>query len=511
MRTILLRTHVSVQVLWRFSLLAVAVMLLFSATIPTYMVAWLGRDDFSHGFFVPLISLYMVYRQRNLLLRQPTVPAFVPGLFLLLGGLLLLVAGRLTATISIQQISLLPVLAGLILLNFGAAHFRLLLLPLMYLVFMLPPVIDPLLARAYWPFQLFTAAISEELYRLAGIPVFREQQLLHLPETVLEVARECSGVRYLFSIIALAIPMAVFTLPTMIRRVAFVGCAIVIGLLTNPLRVLLIGVVVYYFHGEVHGPMHVLEGVSVSMVGYVFLFCCVWGFGKIPYTGSKAPDEACPAIEEVSEENCLSLRTMPWTLSLVTLLVVAGGIFFHAPRAIPPDQNFVLPNKIGEWVSAKQHTVEEQLIFHDADFSASSFYQNAQGEEVFVNYSYFSSQVPEKKVISYKNFFQTEPSVPVLFPASPGSLSGSAQRTLVTIDHRRYITYYWYIVDGEIVSSPRMEKYLSLRNILRSNRNNAKAISASIAFNHQEEVVAKQKQLDGFITMLRPLLDKGGR
>ena len=54
---------------------------------------WWNRYGFSHGFLVPLVSLYLVWLRRPTLRQIPVKPAFVPGLlWLVVATVLLLVS-----------------------------------------------------------------------------------------------------------------------------------------------------------------------------------------------------------------------------------------------------------------------------------------------------------------------------------------------------------------------------------------------------------------------------------
>ena len=60
---------------------------------------------------------------------------------------------------------------------------------------------------------------------------------------------------------------------------------VIIGILANGVRVALICVWAYYYGGyNIHGPLHILQGLFVSIVGFIFLFILAWFLPKIPFS-----------------------------------------------------------------------------------------------------------------------------------------------------------------------------------------------------------------------------------
>jgi exosortase/archaeosortase family protein len=104
------------------------------------------------------------------------------------------------------------------------------------------------------------------------VPVYHTSQYLTFPNDSLEVANACSGIRYLVSIVAMAIPLVYLTQDTWQKKIILVISSIVIGIIANPIRIAIIGVWVYNGGSILHGPKHMLQGYFVSVVGFAFLF-----------------------------------------------------------------------------------------------------------------------------------------------------------------------------------------------------------------------------------------------
>jgi len=116
---------------------------------------------------------------------------------------------------------------------------------------------------------------------------------------MLEVAEECSGVRYLISIIAIGIPLAYFTQRGWWRKVALVITAVIIGILSNGVRVAFVVLCAYYYgKNNIQGPLHMFQGLFVSIVGYIFLFISAWLLYKISLSKVKLSHKRKKVIAE---------------------------------------------------------------------------------------------------------------------------------------------------------------------------------------------------------------------
>ena len=179
-----------------------ALIALYFPFLQTLFADWGTNDDYSHGYFIPFISAYMIYSIKDRLKEKTVFPAN-SGIVLIAAGLALLVVAKIGSEYFTQRFSLIVVLLGLVLFLLGRQHFKLLLLPILYLIFMIPlPAI--IWNKISFPMQLFGSYLTEHVIRLLGIPVFREGNILHLTETTLEVVAACSGLRSLVTMFALS-------------------------------------------------------------------------------------------------------------------------------------------------------------------------------------------------------------------------------------------------------------------------------------------------------------------
>ena len=242
----------------------------YRGVVPDMAHQWYEDANYSHGFVVPLIAGYFVYERRHELADVLVAPWW-PGLALFLLGLLQLAIGWLGTEFFTMRSSLVVTLAGMTLFFFGKPLFRLVMLPLAYLMFMvpLPYIIYDMIA---FPLKLFVTRVSIASLKLMGVVVMREGNIIMLPLTTLEVADACSGIRSLISLLALAVAYAFFLNITALRRAALILAAIPIAISANALRVIGTGLLAQYWGARAaEGFFHEFAGLAVFVVAIVLM------------------------------------------------------------------------------------------------------------------------------------------------------------------------------------------------------------------------------------------------
>ena len=233
--------------------------------------AWSTNDDYSHGFLVAPLCAYFVWERRHRLALLDVRP-FLPGLAVVLGSLLVLMAGELGAEMFLARVSLLGVLAGSVMFVWGRAHARALAFPLCFALLMIPLPAIVFNAIAF-PLQLVASRVAEVTLATLGIPVFREGNVILLATTTLEVAEACSGIRPLVSLLTLGIVYGYFTEDRLIWRTALAAATFPIAIVANALRVAGTGILAHMAGAAAaDGFFHTFAGWLVFMAAVVMLF-----------------------------------------------------------------------------------------------------------------------------------------------------------------------------------------------------------------------------------------------
>jgi hypothetical protein len=111
------------------TILSGLVLLLYAPVLRNLVLHWWSDPDYSHGFFVPLFSGYMFWRERERWMKSEIKPSNF-GLLVMLGAVGLLLVGSLGAELFTSRFSLLVLLAGMILFLAGWKFLRAVSFPL---------------------------------------------------------------------------------------------------------------------------------------------------------------------------------------------------------------------------------------------------------------------------------------------------------------------------------------------------------------------------------------------
>jgi exosortase len=244
--------------------------LVYASTLSSLARQWGSDDNYSHGFFVLPLALYFAWERRDRLAAAPR-HANAAGLALIVGSLLIRLAGVLGSDIFLTRVSLIGVIAGAIWFVWGQRHVRILAFPILFLLLMIPlPTI--IFNQLAFPLQLFASRVGEGVIAAAGIPVLREGNVLHLPAATLEVAEACSGIRSLVSLLMLAIVLGYFTGQGTRGRVALALAAVPIAIAANAARVAGTGLAAEWVGPEAaQGFFHTFSGWLMFVVAFIGL------------------------------------------------------------------------------------------------------------------------------------------------------------------------------------------------------------------------------------------------
>jgi len=160
---------------WSLLLLAVLGMVYWPIVVPM-VKQWARDENYSHGFLVPLISLYMAYLSRDKLLEAEVRPSN-SGLVLIGLGLVMLLLGWLGTEYFTMRSSMVVIIAGAVLFTMGREIFKILSIPLAYLLLMVPiPYI--VYDAAAFPLKLFVTKVSVLVMKALGVVVLQEGNIL---------------------------------------------------------------------------------------------------------------------------------------------------------------------------------------------------------------------------------------------------------------------------------------------------------------------------------------------
>jgi len=250
----------------------VALLVAYLPTLYELVVDWAQDPNYSHGFVVPLVSLYLL---RSSLKEPPVVERYrsAGGLLVLLAGLLLFVAGAAAAEYFTARFSFVVCLFGLSWYLFGDAFAKRTWFAFFFLCFMLPiPYV--LYYNLAFPLQLTATKVTVAFLKLIGMGVVQQGNMIHLEGGhSLEVAEACSGMRSLVALLALGALYAYWSQRTFVAKAILFVSTVPIAVFANVIRVLVTALVaVTVTEAVTEDPLHTLMGLSVFLIAFVCLF-----------------------------------------------------------------------------------------------------------------------------------------------------------------------------------------------------------------------------------------------
>ena len=271
-------TTLATQGWTQLCLLAVFLGALYIPVLANMARQWSEDPNCSHGFLVPIFCVWVIWKRKDQLRSLLSAPSW-SGLLVTIAGLGILALGVLGADNFLSRISLLIVLAGLVVQFWGWGCFRVLLFPWAVLFLMIPlPAI--IFNEISLPLQFVASRLGSSLLTLVGVPVVREGNVIQMSSLALDVAEACSGLRFLISLITIAVIYGYLKEPSFVRRVWIMLAAIPVAIGANGLRIMGSGVIgEYWSPDKAEGFFHTFSGVVVFALSLLLLMLFHSAFG----------------------------------------------------------------------------------------------------------------------------------------------------------------------------------------------------------------------------------------
>jgi exosortase A len=252
-----------------------AVVTLYWRSISGIVDLW-AYDGFRHGPLIPVVSAFLLWRNRDELCRQRFEGSWI-GCLLLVGAVWLWLVARQTMVQVAEQIAVLCILHAAVFGVFGWAAYKQSTFALSYLILSIPLGLDSI----PWLMHV-TAAITSVGLQAMGMPVLREGMYFTLPGGQFEIATACSGFRYLNAALALSVLMAYLSFASMTKRIAFVAVAVVAVVFMNGIRAMSIIAIASKTEMQyMTGVDHVWFGWFLFMLYVMCLYALVERFADV--------------------------------------------------------------------------------------------------------------------------------------------------------------------------------------------------------------------------------------
>jgi len=255
-----------------------AIGLLFVIAYKTTLIwmynRYMSADSYySHGFLIPIVSLFLIYQKKNILAKLEPAPSLF-GLVILASALLLHILGTILYVFSVSGFSIFFLIIGLTLYLFGKDIAKIIWFPLIFLAFMFP-VPEAFIGLVSFPLKIFAAKTGVWITSLFGIPIYLEGFNITIPAGHLLVGNPCSGLRSLIAFLALGSILAYLQPVSILKKWILFFISIPIAVLSNIVRIPILILVSNYWGLEAASPdtlVHTGSGILVFILGFILIF-----------------------------------------------------------------------------------------------------------------------------------------------------------------------------------------------------------------------------------------------
>jgi len=499
----------------------VALCLAFYGPIfPPLVKEWYEHENFSYGFLIPFIFLYLIWEERDAF-KDSSIRPSPWGAVSFLGALLIGLIGKTLGEPFISRVSFVLAIASLFHLFWGWHCVKRLAFPLAFLFLMVPPPY-PIVKEVSYHLRMSDAFIANYLVQAAGVPVYRDAYMLHLPNISLEVADVCSGIASLFAMLALG-TIYVYYLPTrMIMKFPVLAGAFIFPIFANLFRIFLVTVSVYYY-----GPI-MLQAFFHHFTGtFTFLLSLALFLWLGETVRRKYPKESPPIgqkrarVESVRLPDDITVKRTRYrglALPLLLVVIVVGLVLYLSDSpALSKGETFqVALDKISPMVGRYRITSEKRSdsdLYEDprAEKTLSRIYESPDKKQIELFVGYNSRQFDENRLQSpklvFRNGWEYASMEEIRIPFVGAKAIDAVGLLTKKFTDRRFVLF-WYDVRGQAFASDFRNRVELIRGFALHGRTDGAVIRLATPVSEFEPIEQAKNRLVSFAMDLYPELHR---
>jgi len=239
--------------------------------------------SWSHGFLIPLFSLYFLNQHKESILSLKPKTNYL-GLFLLVCCLIFYPLNIFQFMIAyFEPLTVVAAIGACVLFFGGWKLVRYTWLPVVYLIFAIP-LPQRILTKITIPLREFAAVMAAMILDLiSGVEATAKGAMIDVINNgeplvpSLNVADACSGMRLLMTFVALGVAMAYLHYRPVWQRLVLLACTIPIAVICNIVRVTITGLIF------IKGDSKYATGIYHDMLGLLMLPLAFGLYGGIAW------------------------------------------------------------------------------------------------------------------------------------------------------------------------------------------------------------------------------------
>ncbi|KAF5057944.1 Transmembrane exosortase [anaerobic digester metagenome] len=465
-----------------------------------------GRADFDYCWLIPPVMAWLLWERRAELLALPSRPSW-GGLWAFAAAVFFLLLGELGGEFLSLYLSLWFAIIGLCWTIMGRRKLMVALFPLFLLLTAFPPP-NYVYSRLTLGMQLLSTRLGAEFLHLAGVPAYREGNVIDLGFTQLEVVAACSGLRFLIPLVIVAMVLTYYFRREWWKRALLLAATLPLAIVMNGLRIGVSGLLARSYGASI------LEGTAHDIMGWAMFALsslCLFGLMRLMSRGRGPLLAVFPVPAPGDAPAGASLG--PVLAGLILVLAATGFIRYRAatPDVLPvarPLSTFPLafPGWQGRFIAMDQKFIDEldfsdyvQIDFRDqrggsVDFYVAWYQSQSKGESI---------HSPETCLRGGGWNFARSGSVQVDVPGfGPVRLN----RALLEQGGRRMLSYFWFPARGRMLTNGVELKLATMWDSLTLRRTDGALVRVITPLAQGESEALAEERLLAFLGQAMPVL-----
>ena len=474
----------------------------YGETLQGMVAIWLRSDTFMHGFIVPPITAWLIWRQRHVLatLQPRPAPLWLIPLTLTAAVWLL---GNLTQTNSITQLAVTALIVLSVPSLLGAAVLKAILFPLVFLFFAVP------IGEFLLPWLMsWTADFTIATLRASRVPVYREGLQFVIPSGNWSVVEACSGIRYLIASVMVGTLFAYLNFVSPLRRLIFFLTAIIVPILANWLRAYLI-VIIGHLSGN-----RLAAGVDHLIYGWVFFGVVISLMFLVGARWAETPPERAPQPNSSTpgEKPASTARLFRVFVMLAALLLLPHALILSTQSSATAPASTLGAINAANWQVTEAPAISWKPAFQNPAQEKQWGFSNAQNQQITLYVTYYRAQHATSKLISSENVLVKS------YDAQWAQVSSSSFQTNIAgqqismasaeikrlassgiADHDGLLVWQCYWVAGRLTTSPYLAKLYGAWQQLTSSSDDSAILVLSTPLSQRDSTNSADSVLAEFL------------
>ena len=499
---------------WALAIGVLIAVIAFSGSLAEVVHRWMAQEEYSHGFFIPLIAAWLLWTRRDAILKSVGTPSWAGLALILLAGLMLIV-GELSAFFLLAQLGFIVALLGITLAFGGYSLLKVVLVPVLILIFAipLPYFIDSILS---WRLQLLSSQLGVAFIRLFDIPVYLEGNVIDLGNYKLQVLEACSGLRYLYPLLSLAFLAAYFFNAPLWKRVLVFLSAIPITIAMNSLRIGIVGVTVHLWGTQMaEGVLHFFEGWIIFLACSALLVLVMYVLARI---GPRANHAGLyvPKVQASSHGNSVATQRNGLPLLVCLLVLFAAGAFNYQisqrQEIIPERSRFAsFPVQLGTWRGVQSELTPDVERFLGVDDYLLSDYVGPGNRPINLYIAYYGSQRKgssphSPRVCIPGGGWEITQLQRNTYSDPETGINLAYNRAVIEKGSDKQIVYYWFSQRGRNIANEFISKWYLLEDAMLQNRTDGALVRLTTQVGAGESEQDADQRLRTFLPDVVPRL-----